>query len=167
MNHVQDQFHVMRSDSSLMTRQKSKLVFAVQDASRPSLSIHSQSVLDFLIPEDSEMFIINVAKLFSFFQTTRASWKWLVLFLKLQSDLLLRYVYSMYPKKKMTIWETNKDIYTNRQSEKNLIYPWFLLYGVDLRVLLGNSLQKVSNIVGKNHNHNHNHLRPSSPGRKK
>ena len=42
MNHGQDQFHVMRSDSSLMTRQKSELVFAVQDASRPLLSIYQQ-----------------------------------------------------------------------------------------------------------------------------
>ena len=70
MNHGQDQFHVMRSDSSLMTRQKSELVFAVQDASRPLLSVYPQSVLNFFIPEDSEMFIINVAELFSFFQTT-------------------------------------------------------------------------------------------------
>ena len=45
------------------------------------------------------------------------------------------------------------DTYTIRQSDRNLIYLWFLLHGVDLWVLLGNCLQKVSNIVSKNHNH--------------
>ena len=45
MNHDQDRFHVMLSDSYLMTPEKSLLVFAVQDASRPLLSIYQQSVL--------------------------------------------------------------------------------------------------------------------------
>ena len=43
--HAQDQFFVRRSDSYLMTRQKSELVFAVQDVSRPLLSIYQQSAL--------------------------------------------------------------------------------------------------------------------------
>ena len=61
MNHGQDQFHVMRSDSSLMTRQKSELVFAVQDASRPYnyYQFIRNLFYFFFIPEDSEMFIIN------------------------------------------------------------------------------------------------------------
>ena len=39
MNHGQEQFLVIRSDSYLMTRQKSELVFAVKDVSRPLLII--------------------------------------------------------------------------------------------------------------------------------
>ena len=45
---------------------------------------------------------------------------------------------------------------TKRESERTLIYPWFLLHNIDLRVLLGSSLQKVSStfcIDGKSHNH--------------
>ena len=44
MNHGRDQFHVMRLDSCLMTQQKSLLVFAVQDTSRPFILIYQQSV---------------------------------------------------------------------------------------------------------------------------
>ena len=45
MYHGQDQFLVIRSDSNLTTRQKSELVFAVQDLSRPLLLIYQQSAL--------------------------------------------------------------------------------------------------------------------------
>ena len=45
MNHGQDQLLVIRSDSYLMTRKKSELVFAVQDLSRPLLLIYQVSAL--------------------------------------------------------------------------------------------------------------------------
>jgi len=45
MYHGQNHFLVIRSDSYLMTRQKSELVFAVQDVFRPLLLIYQQSAL--------------------------------------------------------------------------------------------------------------------------
>ena len=42
---------------------------------------------------------------------------------------------------------------TKRESERILIYPWLFVHNVDLRVLLGSSLQKVSSVEGKSHNH--------------
>ena len=66
MNHGQDQFLVIRSDPYLMTRQKSELVFAVQDVSRPLLLIYQQFALKIFTPERRKIFILNVTELFSF-----------------------------------------------------------------------------------------------------
>ena len=66
---------------------------------------------------------------------------WLVLVLELQSDLLIRYVYLMYPKKKYdNLTNVQEDIYTKRQSKRTLIYLRFLLLCLNPRVVLGNSL---------------------------
>ena len=72
----------------------------------------------------------------------------------------LLYIYGGIPSRHYSIQRKNDnlrneqgDTYTNRKSERTLIYPWFLLHVLDLRVLLGNSLGKVSSILGKNHNH--------------
>ena len=74
MNHGQDQFLVIRSDPYLMTRQKSELVFAMQDVSRPPLLlIYQQSLLKIFTPERRKIFIPNVTELFSFLQTAIAS----------------------------------------------------------------------------------------------
>ena len=69
MNHGQDQFLVIPSDSYLMTRQKSELVFAVQDVSRPLLLIYQQSALKIFTSERRKIFILNVTELFLFLQT--------------------------------------------------------------------------------------------------
>ena len=69
------------------------------------------------------LFIINVAELFSFFQTTGVSLKWLTLFLKLQSDLLLRYVYSMYPKKKRQFEKRTRIFRHKERVRKNFVLP--------------------------------------------
>ena len=69
MNHGQDQFLVILSDPYLMTRQKSELVFAVQDVSRPLLLICQQSALKIFTPERRKIFILNVTELFLFLQT--------------------------------------------------------------------------------------------------
>ena len=73
MNHGQDQFLVIRSDPYLMTRQKSELVFAVQDVSRPLLLIYQQSALKIFTPERRTISILNVTELFLFLQTAIAS----------------------------------------------------------------------------------------------
>ena len=62
-------------------------------------------------------------------------------------------IFYAYKEKSDNLKNEQGDTYTNKQSERPLIYPRFLLHDVDLRVLLGRSLQRVRCIVGKNHNH--------------
>lgn len=79
----------------------------------------------------------------------------IVLFLKLQSDLLLQYAVCILrmQRKDENLRNDQGDIYTKRRSERTLIYPRFQLHGLDPGMHLENSLQKVSKIVAKNHNH--------------
>ena len=57
-----------------MTQQKSKLIFAVQDISRPLLTKRNGDLLlRWFGPKRRKMFIINVAELFLFSQTTGVS----------------------------------------------------------------------------------------------
>ena len=109
--------------SQLMTQQKSVLVFAVQDASSHLILLYLQSLHVIFHSSLQINVIIMVAELLSLVRITGVSWKWLVMLLKLESDLLVWYVYSMYTKKKTKIEKLVRSYIHEKNSERT--FNWF------------------------------------------